>query len=151
MSDPVVLDTNVVSELAKANPAAAVLRWLDARDPAGLHLSTVTVMELEYGLARLPEGKRRDDLTAGVREALALFGPDRIWDFDREAAERCGQLLADQERRGRTMGLADAQIAAICLSRGFALATRNTQDFTSVGLSLVDPWLAPPPTPADPV
>jgi predicted nucleic acid-binding protein len=58
----IVLDTNVVSELMRAQPDASVLRWMDAQSPSALWLNSVVVSELLYGVAKLPKGKRKEQL-----------------------------------------------------------------------------------------
>lgn len=136
----IVLDTNVVSELMRADPAPAVLRWVDAQDPGKLWLTSVTVQELFYGIARLPVGKRQSQLNA---QMLAMLDEDfagQVAAYDGEAAAIAGKLLARCEREGRTMPLADAQIAAICLAHHATLVTRNTSDFEAAGLVFVNPW-----------
>jgi toxin FitB len=136
----IFLDTNVVSELMRPEPSTAVLRWVDAQDPASVWLTSVSVQELFYGIARLSPGKKQSRLEAHL---LAMLDDDfagRVAAYDGEAAAIAGTLLARCEREGRTLPLADAQIAATCLAHRAALATRNTQDFVATGLNLVDPW-----------
>lgn len=136
----IILDTNVVSELMRAAPAPAVLRWVDAQDPGALWLASVTVQELFYGIARLPTGQRRSRIDELVTAMLDEDFAGQVAAYDGEAAAIAGKLLARCECDGRPMPLADAQIAAICLAHGATLATRNTKDFELAGLVLVNPW-----------
>ena len=69
----IVLDTNVVSETLKPQPDTAVLAWLDAQIAETLHLSSVTVAELLFGVAVLAAGKRRDRLAAAVDGLVGLY------------------------------------------------------------------------------
>ena len=96
--------------------------------------TAVTVAEIRYGLERLPDG-RRDELRGSPTTLGAL--PARC-SFDLDAANRYG-AVAERER-GRPMSALDAQIAAICLSRGASLATRNVRDFAGTGVEVLDPW-----------
>jgi len=136
----IVLDTNVVSELMRAEPTPSVLRWVDAQEAGKLWLTSVTVQELIYGIARLPAGKRQQHLNAQLLEMLDDDFAGQVAPYDGEAAAIAGRLLARCEREGRTMPLADAQIAAICIALHATLVTRNTQDFEAAGLMLVNPW-----------
>jgi predicted nucleic acid-binding protein len=136
----IVLDTNVVSELMRAEPTPTVLRWVDAQDAGQLWLTSVTVQELVYGIERLPVGKRQRELNAHLIEMLDDDFAGQVAPYDGEAAAITGRLLARCEREGRTMPLADAQIAAICLAHHATLVTRNIQDFEAAGITLINPW-----------
>jgi predicted nucleic acid-binding protein len=138
----IVLDTNVVSELMRPEPADRVRVWADTK--AAVAVTAVTVAELLYGLARLPHGARRAQLEQAARWLVDEEFAGRVLPFDRAAAEHYADLAADRDRRGRPLGIADAQIAAICRSRGAGLATRNTRDFEETGIGLVDPWTVEP-------
>jgi predicted nucleic acid-binding protein len=140
----IVLDTNVVSELMKSAPEPAVMAWIDAIPGATLFLSAVTQAEILYGVALVPEGKRREGLALAARNAFETYFRGRILPFDSEAAEAFAELAAGRRRAGRPISQADAQIAAIARSRGAALATRNVPDFEGCGVEIVDPWGAPP-------
>lgn len=139
----IVLDTNVISELMRGEPAPSVLAWIDAQSPHTLWLTAVTVQELYFGVARLPAGKRRSRLTETVTAMLDEDFSGQIAAYDGEAAAIAGQLLARRAASGQPMPLADAQIASICLKLGVPLATRNTRDFAHTGIELINPWAAP--------
>jgi predicted nucleic acid-binding protein len=135
----VVLDTNLVSELMRPVPFAGVLAWVE-RQPARAGCTTaVTVAEVQYGIARLPSGRRKDELETAMTEVLAAFS-DRILPFDSSAAVHYAQVVVERERAGTPITGFDAQIAAIRWLHGAVLATRNTTDFLGLGLDLVDPW-----------
>jgi toxin FitB len=136
----IVLDTNVVSELMRRRPDAAVLGWIDASDANGLALTAVTAGELLHGVARLPNGARRRRLAAAVHDMLLEDFAGRVLPFDGAAALHYGELVAAREHAGRPISVADAQIAAICRYHGAALATRNRRDFEATGVDVLDPW-----------
>ncbi len=135
----IVLDTNVLSEEMKAVPDAAVHRWLLAQNAGHLFTSAVTEAEIRLGIATLPDGKRKQDLGTAASRILALFA-GRILPFDSAAAVEYARIVAERRRMGRPVADFDAQIAAITLSRGMMLATRNGADFVDSGLAIVDPW-----------
>jgi toxin FitB len=135
----IVLDTNVVSELMRATPEPAVLAWLQQTSSTGLYTTAVTVAEIRYGIARLPVGRRRQTLHQAANEIFAAF-PRQVLPFDLAAATAYADVVADRESDGNPISGFDAQIAAICRSQAATLATRNTKDFTGIGISLTDPW-----------
>lgn len=138
----IVLDTNVLSELTRPVPDAAVLAWLDSLPAAEVTTTAVTAAELLYGVARLPAGRRKRDLSEAVHGLLNHDLQDRISPFDARAAEHYPLAVTAREQCGRPTAVADAQIAAICRACGATLATRNTDDFEDTGIELVDPWQA---------
>jgi len=138
----IVLDTNVVSELVKPSPAEAVFDWFQRHAADDLFLTAITEAEIEFGLALLPEGRRRRTLEAALRPLFDIEFADRILPFDRAAAKVYAALQSDRRRRGRPMDQSDAQIAAITRSHGADIATRNAKDFVGCGIVVIDPWLA---------
>ncbi len=132
-----VLDTNVVSELLRLRPAPAVVDFVmgQAEPP---RISAITRAELRYGLARLPAGARRAVLTASIDRLLDLYGAGLP--FGDGAADEYGRIVADRQAAGEPVSVQDAQIAAICLTSGATLATRNVRDFSGIGLELINPW-----------
>lgn len=135
----IVADTNVVTELMRPEPAGAVVAWVRSQPAREVHTTAVTVAEVLYGIERLPDGRRKDLLARTAREVFDAFA-DRVLPFDGAAAECYGAILAAREASGTPMSGFDAQIAAICASRSAEFATRNTSDFTGVGIDLVEPW-----------
>ena len=138
----IVLDTNVVSELMRPVPNPAVLAWVDAQSDRDLWLCSVVVSELLYGLARLPSGARRLQLTQAFEAMLAEDFAGRVLAFDLSAAVVYADLVAAREQLGQPLAMADAQIAATCLAPGARLATRNTRHFEGLGLVWLNPWQA---------
>jgi predicted nucleic acid-binding protein len=134
----IVLDTNVISELTRSHPEPRVLAWLNACDPDVLTTSAITAAELCFGIALLPDGRRKDELQAAVFEILdEELG---VEPFDEAAARAYADPAAQRRRTGKPVALADGQIAAICLSLGATLATRNINDFAGFGIDLINPW-----------
>ncbi len=141
----IVLDTNVLSEPLRPRPSDAVMTWSASVVNEHVCTTAVTVGELMYGVAKLPEGKRKARLSSGVRAALAALGDEGVLPYDKTAAALLGDVIVERERIGRPIHHADAQIAAICRATGAALATRNTADFDGLGLTLLDPWAGTSP------
>jgi predicted nucleic acid-binding protein len=135
----ILLDTNVISEAMKPTPDAVVRDWLDEQAAETLHLSSVTIAELSFGIGALPRGRRKDRLTAALDGVLAMFG-DRILPFDTEAARRYGDLAVRARAAGRGFPTPDGYIAAIAAAHDFAVASRDATAFEAAGLAVIDPW-----------
>lgn len=136
----IVLDTNVVSELMRREPNPRVMAWIGEQPMAGVFTTTLTQAEVFYGLALLPEGRRRDELLAAARPVFDVDLAGRVLPFDSEAASSYPVIAAGRKLSGRPISQIDAQIAAIVRSRGARLATRNLRDFADCGITVVDPW-----------
>lgn len=136
----IVLDTNVVSELFRPQPEVSVVEWVDQKLVDELFLTAVTTAELRYGVARLPEGRRKSLLAERVQQIALVDFAGRVLAFGDDAADHYAQIVGGRERRGEPISMADAQIAAICRSHGASLATRNVTDFRHTEVDLVNPW-----------
>ena len=135
----IVLDTNVVSELMRAVPAREVVAWVQVQPPADLWTTAVTLAEVRYGIARLPEGRRKLLLGAAADDVFTQFA-DQVLPFDAAAAGDDADIVVEREHLGEPISGSDAQIAAVCRSHRVSLATRSTDDFHHLGLRLIDPW-----------
>ena len=136
----ILLDTNVLSELMRAKPAPQVLEWVDAQPVGDLVITSITVAEILYGIARMPDGKRKQGL---LDVASVMFDEDfagNILPFDADAAVHYAEIAAETEAKGRVVDMADAQIAAIGRLHDAVIATRNIRHFETLGVALVDPW-----------
>ena len=136
----IVLDTNVISELARQVPDPGVLSWLDALEISDVVTTAVTAAELRYGIARLPDGHRKRELAVVIRGILTEDFQGRVLPFDERSSVQYADIVTRRERIGRPIGIADAQIAAICRDLAATLATRNTADFEETGIELINPW-----------
>jgi toxin FitB len=136
----IALDTTVISELARRVPDAGVVSWLDSLESSDVVTTVVTAAELRYGIARLPDGHRKRELAAVISGILTEDFGGRVLPFDERASVQYADIVASRERIGTPIGVADAQIAAICRDLSAILATRNTADFEETGIELINPW-----------
>jgi hypothetical protein len=139
----IVLDTNVLSEAVKPDPSAKVLNWIALEPRSSLFTTAITQAELLYGMELMPLGRRRSTLQAAIARVFAEVLAERILPFDSGAAEAYSRIAASRRAMGRPISEADARIAAIALSRGARLATRNARDFEHCGIKVVNPWSPP--------
>jgi toxin FitB len=136
----IVLDTNVVSELASKEPSPIVVQWLVNQEPTSLFMTSISVMELYFGALSLPVGKRRATLEGKIELQLSRLFAGRILGFDLEASRICAELMVKGKSRTPFAKLPDYQICSIAIRNGFTVATRNTKDFDHEGLRVINPW-----------
>src|SRR6266436_9692654 len=134
----IILDTNVLSETLRPTPSARVLEWMRSEPASALFTTAIAQSELLYGIALLPEGRRRQSLESVVDLIIAEDLAGRVLPFD-SAAREFADIAASRRRAGRPISEANARIAAIARSRGGALATQNVGDFVGCRLELIDP------------
>ena len=136
----ILLDTNVLSALMRSQPEAAVVAWIDNQPQSSIWTSSVTLMEIRYGIQSLPAGKRRDRIRQAFDAVLREEIQDRFASFDSVAAEHAADLMARGKNQGRPIDLRDTMIAAIALAARATIATRNVDHFADLDVSVVDPW-----------
>jgi len=136
----ILLNTNVVSEPLKPAANPAVSAWIDAQAVETPYLSTISLAELRFGIAALPDGKRKETLRQNLnRRVVPVFG-DRILPFGIEAADAYAELRARARADGRAIASVDGYIAAIADAHKLTLATRDTSPFEAAGLNVINPW-----------
>ena len=137
-----LLDTNVLSELLRAQPHPAVLAWFAEQPADSLFVSAVTQAEMLLGARFLPRSKRRQQLETALDTMFREDFAGRVLPFDSAAAAAYAAVVAARRSADRPISQFDAQIAAIALSRRAGLATRNVSNFEECGLTLTNPWSA---------
>jgi toxin FitB len=136
----IILDTNVLSALMRPTPDAQVVAWLDRQPRTSVWTTSVTILELRFGLQIMPAGKRRTLLMHAFETVLEKM-EHRIAAFDATAATQAGDLMAARQRKGRPGDLRDTMIAGIALAHHASLATRNTEHFEDVAIPVINPWM----------
>lgn len=136
----ILLDTNIVSKVMRAIPDSQVKAWFEAQGDIELVMTAVTVGELHYGVAIMPEGKRRDDVTRRMDQTLEHSFENAILPYDSIPVRIFGQLNSALRQTGTPTGMADAMIAAIALSHDAVVATRNVKHFEPCGVKIVNPF-----------
>lgn len=135
-----LLDTNVVSELYRKQPDRKVVVWIDAQSDAALHVSTLTLGELQRGVVLLPDSPRRRAMFAWVQNDLPARFAGRILPVDDRVAFVWGNLVSAQQMKGRNLPVLDSLIAATAMAHQQTLVTRNLGDFQGLGIELLNPW-----------
>ena len=135
-----LLDTNVVSELRKPKPHGGVLAWLRSVDDTELHLSAVTLGEIQAGveLTREQDAVKAASIEAWLDQVAAAYN---VLPMDGRVFRAWAQLM---HRKSDTL-YEDAMIAATARVHKLTVVTRNTADFSSFGPPLLDPFKTPKP------
>ncbi|GLK79542.1 type II toxin-antitoxin system VapC family toxin [Methylopila turkensis] len=143
----IVLDTNVISELTRSREtrSAAAVAWLERQPLDALWVTSVTYAELLAGVYAMPSGRRKELTLQATRDVIMIDLDGRILPFGAEAVSAFAQISSERRAKGLSRTTADLQIAAIALSKGFAVATRNVSDFGAEGLTVINPWDHPAP------
>ena len=134
-----LVDTNVLSELAKPKPEPLVVAWLRDHEP-DLYLSTITIGELRRGIESLPAGKRKTALQSWFTD-LCKRMEGRILSFNTSTAHIWGQKMADWDKKGTPVPSLDSQIAATAHRHNLTVVTRNIADFKNTGVKLFNPFV----------
>jgi predicted nucleic acid-binding protein len=135
-----LLDTNVISEWVKPQPARNVVAWLAEVDEDRVFVSVIAFAEIRHGIELMSAGRRRARLAEWLAEELPLRFEDRVLAIDPLVADAWGVIMARSQQAGLSLGAMDAFVAATAEAHGLTLVTRNIKDFGHVGIPLLDPW-----------
>lgn len=136
----ILLDTNVISEPLRRAPDARVIDWMNAQSLETLYLSAITVAELRFGVANLPQGRRRDELQIDLENQILPLFSGRIRPFDMNCTTAYAEIMANAKLSGLAIAAADGFIAAIAASNRFSIATRDVSPFRAAGINVINPW-----------
>ena len=131
-----LVDTNVISELSRRAPTPKVSSWLLANQDE-LHVSVLTLGELEKGLSRVADKARRQRLERWVRSDVPTWFGNRVLEVDVKVAVRWGRLVGSLTD---PLPAIDSLIAATALEHRLTVVSRNKSDFTRAGVAVLDPW-----------
>ncbi|MEN9894331.1 MAG: hypothetical protein RIR97_183 [Pseudomonadota bacterium] len=135
-----LLDTNVVSELRKVKSGKAdsnLVSWAQGISEQASFVSVITILELEAGVLRKEAegGHDGEKLRAWLNNTIIAGFSERIIGIDISIAQAAARIQLQ-----RTRPVHDVLIAATAMVKGLIVVTRNTKDFTGIGLSLINPW-----------
>jgi predicted nucleic acid-binding protein len=137
-----LLDTNVISEFARPDnkPDQRVKQWLEAAEPDSLYASVLTFGEIRRGIEKLPPSKRRTLLETWLEKDLHEWFENRLLIIDEAIANRWGLLAAAAQRVGTPLAIIDGLLSATALAHNLIVVTRNSADFASAGVPVLNPW-----------
>jgi len=134
-----LLDTNVVSELRRARPHPAVLDWIQDLPAHQLHVSAVTVGEIQAGIeiTREQDAAKAEELEAWLGTLLTTYS---VLPVDADAFKVWAWLM---HRKSDTL-IQDALIASVAIVNRLTVVTRNVRDFQQMTVSILNPFNDPP-------
>ena len=135
-----LLDTCVISELVRPHPDQAVASWVRMHNELDLHLSVLTLGEIEKGIGRLPASPRRAELELWLREELTGRFAGRLLTVDAEIARVWGRVQAGLSLGGKQMGAVDGLLSATARVHDLVLVSRNTADFHDPAVQALNQW-----------
>ena len=135
-----LLDTNVISELIARKRNQEIVDWVNNLDQHSVYLSVITVGEIRKGIEKLIDSQRAALLTAWLKDDLLLRFDNHILSLGVEEMLEWGRMVGQSERRGRPLSTMDSLIAALAIYYGCTLVTRNENDFTGLGIRIINPW-----------
>src|SRR5260370_9898168 len=119
----IILDTNVLSAIMRPEPEKSVAAWLDKQSPVSIWTTSITLLELRFGLEILPPGRKRSQLMAAFEDVLAEEIGERVAPFDAVAAHHAADLMASRSRTRRPTELHATRIARLAPPHASPLAT----------------------------
>lgn len=136
----ILLDTNVISAMTHSLVDPVLEKWLDQQVEEDVWTTSITVFEIELGLAIMPSGRKQTKLREAWDIVRLVELKDRVVGFDAAAARAASALAGCRKRQRTAIEIRDTQIAGIALARGATVATRNINHFRDLDTPVVDPW-----------
>ena len=135
-----LLDTCVISELIKPKPNSKVIKWLRSCQEESLFLSSLTIGEIQKGISRLPNSRKKIKLQNWLDSELIQRFDERVLGIDFRVAQKWGEIQASSENDRIKMPVIDSLIASIGIVFDMTVVTRNTADMKNSGVRLFNPW-----------
>lgn len=136
----IIIDTNVLSELMKPEPNHQVYDWYNGYDLKSLFLSVISILEIQFGISIMTDGRKKDNLQSSFDEMLKMRFQNRIINFDHNAATETAKIASIQKGKGINTSIQDLQIIGIAIANDAVIATRNEKDFADCGVKIINPW-----------
>jgi len=136
-----LLDTCLISELAKSEPNKTVVDWVLSKNEANFYVSVLTFGELYKGIEKLPESKKKEELRIWVENDLKNRFHNRIIGIDIRVSITWGKIQSVAEKKGKPMPAIDALIAATGIVHDLTVVTRNVADMEQSNVKLFNPWV----------
>lgn len=134
-----LLDTYVISELVRPIPDEAVINWMSHIPDERVYLSVITIGEIRKGITKLPESKKKNQLTNWLNTLLEDY-QERIYPINLTVAENWGIIQGKAENNGTPVASVDSLIAAVAQTYNLIVVTRNENDFAPTNVTILNPW-----------
>jgi predicted nucleic acid-binding protein len=130
----------VISELVKLKPNQSVTNWVSSQSENHLYLSVITIGEIQKGISKLSESRKKKKLTIWLQNDLRERFSGRIVPIDEQIALNWGFIHASSEQNGTIIPTIDGLIAATGITQNMTVVTRNVKDMEASGAVLFNPW-----------
>lgn len=137
-----LLDTCIISELIKLSPSESVIEWINNIPEDNLYLSVVTIGEIQKGITKLADSKKKLNLQSWLDNDLFNRFSTKIISLDKDICLTWGIITANAEKRGKKLASIDSLIAATAIKMNLTLVTRNTSDMIESGANILDPFIS---------
>jgi predicted nucleic acid-binding protein len=136
-----LLDTCVLSEFVRPKPAETLIHWLRTHDESLMGISVISLGEIQSGIARMQESRRRNTLQTWLDDELIPRFESRIIPVEQPDALLWGKLTGEGKALGQPLPPTDALLAATAATRGLTMVSRNEKDFARFPVKLINPWI----------
>jgi len=136
-----LLDTNIISEFISKNPNQKVVDFVNSINENDIYLSVITLGEIKVGIEKLNKDthyKKIDTLLNWLENDLMQRFKDRILEIDTKTILKWGEITAKMQKVGKPMPIMDSLIASTCLVNELVLITRNSKDFYSLDIEMIN-------------
>lgn len=138
-----LLDTNILAELRRPRPEPRVLSFIAEQPLETLHISTVTLAEIRFGIEKLDDPGKRSSLTEWLTHRVRPMFDGRVLPVSEDVMVKWRLLMVEGRKIGHTFPQPDLIIAATGLCHGLTIVTRDIDDYTRTGADLLNPWALP--------
>ena len=135
-----LLDTNVLSELRRPRPERKVVTFVAEQPLDLLHISTVTLAEIRFGIELLGDASRRAALHDWLAHKVRPMFEQRILEVSEDVVFKWRVLVEAGRKAGHTYSQPDLFIAATGLHHGLTVVSRDTREYERAGAPVLNPW-----------
>jgi predicted nucleic acid-binding protein len=135
-----LLDTNVLSELRRKKPQRKVVAFIREQRLELLHVSTVTLAEIRFGIELVNDANRRAELNAWLTHEVRPLFDQRVLEVSEDVLYKWRLLVEEGRKSGHTYSQPDLFIAATALHHGLTVVSRDTHEYQRAGAAVFDPW-----------
>jgi toxin FitB len=140
-----LLDTNILSELRRPRPERKVLAFIAAQPLELLYLSSATFAEIRFGIELVADAGRRAALNDWLAHKVRPMFEQRVLAITEDIMFKWRLLVEDGRKAGHTFSQPDLIIAATALHHGLTVVSRDVSDYRKAHVSVLNPWIDPPP------